>query len=108
MGPIIGPKIGPKIHEAIAAPRFSLAMISASDPAPRASGQHPASPASSRNTIRPFKLGANAHATVNITNKTLKMLYKCSRPYISDRGAITKGPKQYPRRYTETMNEASC
>jgi hypothetical protein len=89
-----GPNRGPRAHEDMAAPRFSLDIISANDAAPIVSGQDPASPARKRNAMRPPRLGAKAQATLKMIKRTLQMWYNGSRPYISDSGAIASGPKQ--------------
>ena len=52
-------------------------------------------------------LGANAQATVNAANMKLHEWYSGDLPYISDNGAITKGPAAKPRRYIETTREPS-
>jgi hypothetical protein len=49
--------------------------------------------------------GALAQAILNTRKTTLQTLKTILRPYSSETGAITRGPKAYPRRYIEVMND---
>lgn len=79
---------------AIAPPRFSCTKTSAMLPAKIVIGHDPAIPARRRNAnSAPMDdEGARAHARFQITNSTLHVWYTGIRPYISDRGAINRGP----------------
>ena len=97
-GPKLGPTRGPIIQEAMARPRRSCGIISAMDPAPRVIGHDAAMPEKKRNAMRPPRFGASAHAILKIKKMKLQTLYTITRPYSSDKGAMSKGPKVYPRR----------
>ena len=92
-GANVGPNSGPRIYVAIANPRFSAGTISAIDPAPMVIGQEPGIPASKRNTIRAPRLLDTAHAMLKMRNRMAQTMYRILRPYISERGAMTMGPK---------------
>lgn len=98
MGPMVGPKTGPIKYADMAIPRFSRTIISAMELAPNVAGQEPAMPASKRYTTRDPKLLDTAHATLKMANKKVQDRNMMAFPYISDSGAMTRGPKAYPSR----------
>jgi hypothetical protein len=102
-----GPRIAPIAQTAIMPARFSLGTMSATVPEPMVNGHTPATPANSRKTISCGRLCATAQAMVKMRKRMLQVWYRGTRPYISDRGAITKGPTMYPRMKTETTKEPS-
>ena len=91
---------------AIPAPRLSCARRSEMEAPPNVTGQTPKQPAKNRNTINCSMLLATAHAMVKMMKNTLQTTYTGYRPYISDKGEMTKGPTAKPRMYIETTSSA--
>ena len=71
--------------------------MSAMVPPPFVIGAMPKQPARKRNAMSEPILGATAQAMVKATNARLQALYMGTRPYISLKGAITRGPIANPR-----------
>src|SRR5690242_277050 len=77
---------------AMAPARCCGGNMSAIVPPPSVRGEAPAHPARSRKAMSmPMEL-ERAQAMLKTMNKTLQILYRGMRPYISDMGAMTRGP----------------
>ena len=72
-GPKTEPRSIPSTYNAIATPRLSGWITSATVPPPRVRGDDPAQPAINRNPIRAERLGLTAQEIVKATKRMLQM-----------------------------------
>jgi hypothetical protein len=86
----------------MADPRFSFGNMSPIEDSPSVTGVDPAQPAKNRSTISILREELTAQAIVNMRNVAHEIMYTHRRPYISDVGAITRGPTANPRTYMDT------
>jgi hypothetical protein len=80
MGPIEGARIGPIAHPAMAAARFSGAIMSAIEPAPIVIEHEPAMAANNRNVTNAPRLLATAQATLKMKKSMAQTWYVMLRP----------------------------
>ena len=82
-----------RVHVDITMPLSSCLQQSAIVPDPIVMGHDPASPARKRMTMIIGMLVLTPQAIVQTRKKNVHTLYTMTRPYSSDIGAITSGPR---------------
>jgi hypothetical protein len=80
-----------------ASPLFSTGITSEMVPPPIVRGAELTAPSRKRKTIKVMTSGDMAHATVKQMKRTLHVVYTIERPWTSDNGATTRGPRPQPR-----------
>ena len=99
IGPMQGPTMGPSEKTAMPRMRYLIEKRLAIMAGELVSELDEKAPAKIRNTIMAPIFGASIQPTLKHTKPAKLTINTIRRPYISDRGAHTKGAKQKPATY---------